>query len=338
MSYDYRLMFVPSIRSDSYVLVTSRGDSVAVRHYASPTQKPTLDRSRTLTGIGREPKRPGAPVIVEEPHSTEDLRHWWLRTEAATRRAGLGAGKVAAAVEASTRTSVPPRPARSARFVDHQGNALATLADWQALHPAIHWKAGYSAMELARSWHGAEGFPAAAASALQAEPFGGLLLDRAIAECRTAVPGAGRPSHTDLMVEATDRGGGRVVVAVEGKVRESFGPLVGAWLQEVEHERSAANKQERLRGLCEGLGLTVDATASLRYQLLHRTWAGLAHAAAMGARRAIVLVRIHSAKPIFRLDWHRVRVWDGVHDAPSRDNATLERARHRPSAVGPADP
>ena len=47
---------------------------------------------------------------------------------------------------------------------------------------------------------------------------------------------------------------------------------------------------------------------------------------------------IHSAKPIFRLGWHRVRVWDGVHDAPARDNATMARARHRPSAVGPADP
>jgi hypothetical protein len=300
VSYDYTLMFLPSIRPDSYVLVTSQGDSVAVRHYASREVKPTPDRSRNLAKIKAERRRPGAPDVQEERHSTEDLNYWYRRTAAANRRAGLGGQgdtKVGAgrAEPPSAIEAPPPAPAQSLRFVDHRGKALTVMADWQALHPELHWKAGHSAMELARSWHAAEGFPGAVAHALRAEPFRGLRLDRAIAECRTAVPGAGRPSHTDLMVEATDGAGHRVVVAVEGKVRESFGPLVAAWLQEVDHERSAANKQERLRGLCEGLGLTVAGTDSLRYQLLHRTWAGLRHAAELGATQAVLLV--HSFAP-----------------------------------------
>ena len=158
------------------------------------------------------------------------------------------------------------------------------------------FRSGYSAMELARAWHHADGFPAAVAAVLASGPFGPLAVVRAIAECRTPVPGAGRPSHTDLMVEAADAAGGRVVIAVEGKVNESFGPLVGAWLREVDHERSAANKLERLRGLCDGLGLPMGAgTEALRYQLLHRTWAAVSHAKSVGAQRAVVLV--HSFAP-----------------------------------------
>ena len=59
MRYTYQLMFVPSIRADSYVLVTSEGASVAVRHYADPTTVPKPDRSRNLARIIEEARRAG---------------------------------------------------------------------------------------------------------------------------------------------------------------------------------------------------------------------------------------------------------------------------------------
>ena len=297
MKHIYRLMHLPSIEKHTYVLVTSQGDSIAVRHYPDETAPPRIHRSHTVAEITADSKRSQAPVIEEEPKRTELSAHWRRRIDAANRAARLGgpAGSTPAPTASPELLGDPRAASNASRFVNHLGRPLVTVADWQAIHPEVHWKGGYSAMELARSWHAAEGFPPAVASALGAGPFAGLRLDRAIAECRTAVPGAGRPSHTDLMVEATDPAGNRVVVAVEGKVKESFGPLVGAWLQTVDHQRSASNKQERLQGLCDGLGLSVACTDSLRYQLLHRTWAGLRHAVALGATRTILLV--HSFAP-----------------------------------------
>jgi hypothetical protein len=299
MKHDYRLMHLPSIEKHSYVLVTSQGDAVAVRHYPNEMSSPRVQRPGALTEIEAEARRGGAPVIEEEPKRVELSAHWWRRIQAANRRAGLGASLPSphtSTPTASPKLAAPPHQSRLPRFLSHLGSPLATLGDWQALHPAVHWKAGYSAMELARAWHHADGLPPAVAAVLASGPFGPLVVDRAIAECRTSVPGVGRPSHTDLMVEASDAAGGRVVIAVAGKVSEPFGPLVGAWLREVDHDRSAANKLDRLRGLCDGLGLPMGAgTETLRYQLLHRTWAAVSHAKSVRANRAVVLV--HSFAP-----------------------------------------
>lgn len=299
VKHHYRLMHLPSIERHSYVLVTSQGDAVAVRYYPDETSSPRILRPGALAEIEAEARRGRARVIEEEPKRVELSAHWWRRIQAANRRADLGpssSARLPPAPTASPELAAPHQPRRLGRFVNHLGSPLATLADWQALHPAVHWKAGYSAMELARAWHHADGLPPAVAGALASAPFGPFVVDRAIAECRTSVPGVGRPSHTDLMVEAVDAAGGRVVIAVEGKVSELFGPLVGAWLRKVDHGRSAANKLERLRGLCDALGLPMGAdTEALRYQLLHRTWAAMSHAKSVGAPRAVVLV--HSFAP-----------------------------------------
>jgi hypothetical protein len=295
----YRLMYLPSIEMGTYALVTSQGDRVAVRHYPDETSSPRVHRPGAVAEIEAEARRGRAPVIEEEPKRVELSAHWWRRIQAANRRAGLGPSSASPPTPApavSPKLAAPTHPSLRGRFVSHLGSPLATLADWQALHPALHWKAGYSAMELARAWHHADGLPPAVAAVLASGPFGPLDILGAIAECRTTVPGIGRASHTDLMVEAADVAGGRVVIAVESKVSESFGPFVGAWLREVDHERSAANKLERLRGLCDALGLPMGAgTEALRYQLLHRTWAAMSHARSVGAPRAVVLV--HSFAP-----------------------------------------
>ena len=140
-------------------------------------------------------------------------------------------------------------------------------------------------MELARSWSSAGGFPPTFVSALRHPPFRGLVFERGVVEHNTDVPGRGRASCTDLMVTARTPEGKGVVIGVEGKVDESFGEPVGEWLH-----KGGVNRQDRLDGLCEGLGLDPARMGRLRYQLFHRSYAALATARAQGCEHAIMAV------------------------------------------------
>jgi len=168
--------------------------------------------------------------------------------------------------------------------------------DWQRLlaKPELHWKAGYSAMTLARSWDEQEdqGFPPEVGDALaaaQASQLENLSLLLALPEYQVALPGGDRPSQTDVLAIA--RGdAGLVVVAVEGKVDEPFGPTVG--------ERRADRTRgvdERLRFLTDCLGLREPIPGSIRYQLLHRSASAVLVAEQFRAVAAVMLV--HSFSP-----------------------------------------
>ena len=78
------------------------------------------------------------------------------------------------------------------------------------------------------------------------------------------MPGRGKASQTDLLAICAAEHG-RFVLAVEGKVDETLGPLVSEW------DNGTANRRERLQGLLELLDLEHDQARTLRYQLLHRT-------------------------------------------------------------------
>jgi hypothetical protein len=75
------------------------------------------------------------------------------------------------------------------------------------------------------------------------------------------------PSQTDVLaiLRLPDE---IAIMAVEGKVDESFGPLVSDWLREA---APASKKPARLKRLAETLGIDVSVCETLRYQLLHRT-------------------------------------------------------------------
>ena len=79
------------------------------------------------------------------------------------------------------------------------------------------------------------------------------------------------------------------MIAVEGKAREPFGPLVSEW-------NDGSGKQERLDDLCLRLGLDAAGVGGLRYQLLHRTVSALLEARRYGAREALMLVHSFDAK------------------------------------------
>ena len=152
-----------------------------------------------------------------------------------------------------------------------------------------HWKKGYSAYELAYSWVGAKGIPNPVVAVLhQAEEFLGMELIEGFFEKETDLRSRGRPSQTDLLALIGD-GEGFAVLGIEGKVDESFGPLVSEWLVD-----ASANKRARLLVLQETMGLADHDVSNLRYQLLHRTAAAVYEAQRYKIRRAVMLVHSFS--------------------------------------------
>ncbi len=148
---------------------------------------------------------------------------------------------------------------------------------------------GYSAYELAYSWMIANGLPCAVRRVLdQAAEFQRMELVEGFFEKATDLRSLGRPSQTDLLALISD-GDGFAVLGIEGKVNESFGPLVSTWLI-----NDSANKQKRLSGLCKTLGLTGTDVSKLRYQLFHRTAAVIYEAQRYKVRRAVMLVHSFS--------------------------------------------
>jgi hypothetical protein len=69
------------------------------------------------------------------------------------------------------------------------------------------------------------------------------------------------------------------VMMVEGKVDESFGPLLEEWLRD-----ASDGKRERLAFLQSTLGIETELPGRIRYQLLHRAASPVIEAMRVGAR------------------------------------------------------
>ena len=173
------------------------------------------------------------------------------------------------------------------------GEETAGPEDWKILHPERHWKTGYSAKALAYSWEKAGGgFPVEIKEVLSDSQFPEAELLIAFPEYRTPLRGGRRQSQTDLFVLAEVRGE-LLAVAVEGKVKEDFGPTVQEWLG----DEPSRGKRIRLRSLAQKLGIDSLDNRELypiRYQLLHRTAAAVIEAERFNARYALMLVHSFS--------------------------------------------
>jgi hypothetical protein len=134
---------------------------------------------------------------------------------------------------------------------------------WQALlaDPIKHWRTGYSARTLAHCWEAAQGLPLEIADLFGVDTE--LLI--AIPEHKVALGDAGRESQTDVfaLVKSNNR---TIAVAVEGKVNESFGPILKDWYAD-----PSPGKQQRLKFLCDMIGIKCPPPDEIYYQLLHRT-------------------------------------------------------------------
>ena len=98
------------------------------------------------------------------------------------------------------------------------------------------------------------------------------------------LPGGIRPSQSDVWVLA--RSGPELIsIAVEGKVRKSFGPTLQDWMKD-----ASVGKQERLEFIAHKLGLSLPLPPETRYQLLHRTASAVIEAVAGGPAAAIAFI------------------------------------------------
>lgn len=151
-----------------------------------------------------------------------------------------------------------------------------------------HWRAGYSAQELAVAWANAgNDFPRRVRAVLETAPeYTNAELIDGFFEREVQLGTAGRNSQTDLMVVA---GLGRElgIIAVEGKAEESFAELVSEW-------NNTPGKQRRLEGLCRTLELELEHVTELRYQLLHRTASAIYEAQRYRSRHSLMLVHSFS--------------------------------------------
>lgn len=121
----------------------------------------------------------------------------------------------------------------------------------------------------------------------------------AVPEWEVELPGGNRTSCTDIMAVASNENG-LVVIAVEAKVDEPFGPTLG------EKRRGASNGQlRRLAFLHAELGLTSPLPDDLRYQLLHRTVSAILTARAFHAPTAAMIVQSFSPASLWWADYEK---------------------------------
>ena len=163
--------------------------------------------------------------------------------------------------------------------------------DWRALlaDPEKHWRAGYSAMALARCWEAAAGLPPEIASMFA--PVGDrpeLLL--AIPEHKVPLPGSARGASQNDLFALIRAGDATLAVAVEGKVDEPFDRLLGDWLVD-----ASPGKRERLAFIADTLGLSQPLPRDVHYQLLHRTVSAVIEARRFKTDAAAMIV--HSFSP-----------------------------------------
>jgi hypothetical protein len=159
--------------------------------------------------------------------------------------------------------------------------------NWQALlaDPIKHWRTGYSARTLAHCWEAAEGLPPEIA--LLFGPDTELLI--AIPEHKVSLRDSGRESQTDVfaLVKSNSR---TIAVAVEGKVNETFGPIIRDWYLDPSPE-----KQQRLAFLCNLIGVRFPPPDDVHYQLFHRTASAVIEAERFKTDDAAMVV--HSFSP-----------------------------------------
>ncbi|NIA07700.1 MAG: hypothetical protein GWP14_08750 [Actinobacteria bacterium] len=171
-------------------------------------------------------------------------------------------------------------------------------SDWQRLlaKPSLHWKKSYSAMTTAACWEDAGGeLPLEVKETLDTSgqsELAGLKLLAAIPEWEVELPGGMRPSCTDVLALARNDEG-FVVLGVEAKVDEPFGPTLGE-----KRADESAGQGERIDYLHTALRLDMPLRDEIRYQLLHRTVSALRTAQQFHACSAVMLV--HSFSPTQR--------------------------------------
>jgi hypothetical protein len=111
----------------------------------------------------------------------------------------------------------------------------------------------------------------------------------AIPEHKVSLRDTGRESQTDVfaLVKSSNR---TIAVAVEGKVNETFGPVIKDWYAD-----PSPGKQQRLEFLCNLVGVKCPPPDDVHYQLFHRTASAVIEAERFKTDDAAMVV--HSFSP-----------------------------------------
>ena len=125
----------------------------------------------------------------------------------------------------------------------------------------------------------------------------GLRLLAAIPEWEVPLEGGDTASRTDVLALCSNQYG-LCVVAVEGKVDEDFGPLLGK-----KRADATPGVNTRLESLQEILKHS-SFDDSIRYQFLHRTASALLTAREFHARTAVMVVQSFGSKTSLREDFN----------------------------------
>jgi hypothetical protein len=161
--------------------------------------------------------------------------------------------------------------------------------DWQSLlvNPTKQWKVGYSARTLAFCWEAADGLPDEINLSFS-KTTDPLLVNLtpllAMPEFKVPLPGGTHASQNDVFVLA-HASAGPVVIMIEGKVGECFGPTLNKWLS-----NASPGKRERLKFILRSTGLTAPAAGFVRYQLLHRAASAVITGKQYHAVAAVIVV------------------------------------------------
>jgi hypothetical protein len=124
-----------------------------------------------------------------------------------------------------------------------------------------------------------------------------LELLAAIPEWEVALPGGETASQTDVLALARNPKN-LVVLGVEAKVDETFGPTLGE-----KRAKATGGQLDRIAYLESELGRTAPFPDAVRYQLLHRSVSALLTARAFHAPVAVMLVHSFSPASAWRDDF-----------------------------------
>jgi hypothetical protein len=160
------------------------------------------------------------------------------------------------------------------RLLDREGNSINDWRAWTPPKKKKHWRAGRSAMELARAWFTSATpvVPNEIAALLDSRPeTASAVIHEGWPELVTSLPESGEGRNHDLVVVGT-AAGKSFLVAIETKVDEALGPSVQTyWKRSKAKDRSFAWR--RIDKLVTSVfGPTASPNrkpwSTLRYQLL----------------------------------------------------------------------
>lgn len=205
-----------------------------------------------------------------------------------------------------------PTPSPGNFFV--RGKETDSPEEWKDLVGERRWKTGHSAKSLAYSWEEAGGFPPEVRAIFDNSDFTRLHtlnFVRGYPEHKVPLRGGSSASQSDILVIAESEIE-RIVISVEGKVKESFGQYVEDW---IENASPNSGKPIRLQYLKERLEIEGRDLDDVRYQLLHRTASALIEADRFGVGAAVMLVHSFSKTDEHLADYQAFAKLFGISDA-----------------------